>query len=135
MLLLLTGLAAVVAGQMVPPLFAAGALAAALFVAVAVWSPPTALYVLVVYAELAAGLVKILAGGSYVAAALVDAMAVVVLVTAVARYGLPSLRTALDKLIVLFIVLVPLMALLNPAAPGGLQLAGGIRTLVLYLPF
>ena len=48
---------------------------------------------------------------------------------------MPTLRTALDKLMVLFIPLVLLMAVLNPAAPGGLQLAGGIRTLILYLPF
>jgi len=108
---------------------------AASFVAVAAWSPRVALYVLVVYAEVVAGLVKILAGGSYVAAGVVDVAAVVVLAAAFVRFGLPVLRTPLDKLMLLFVVLVPVMALLNPAAPGGLQLAGGMRTLILYLPF
>jgi hypothetical protein len=135
MLLLLTGMAAILAGSTLPTLYAAAGLAGAAFVGVVAWSPRVGLYLLAVYAEVAAGFVKILAGGSYLAAGLVDVMSVVVLVAAVIHFGRPSLRTALDKLIVLFILLVPLMAVLNPAAPGGLQLAGGIRTLILYLPF
>jgi hypothetical protein len=135
LLLVLTALAAILAGTAVPPLYAAAAVVAATFVAVAAWSPRLGLYVLVVYAEIVAGLVKILAGGSYVAAGVVDVASLVVLTAAFLRFGLPALRTVLDKLILLFVVLVPLMAVLNPAAPGGLQLAGGIRTLILYLPF
>jgi hypothetical protein len=135
MLLLFTGLGAVIAGTTMPTLYAAGGLAAAAFMGVAAWSPRYGLYLLVVYAELAAGFVKILAGGSYLAAAVVDLMSLLVLVAAVIQFGIPTLRTALDKLVVLFIPLVLLMAVLNPAAPGGLQLAGGIRTLILYLPF
>ena len=88
----------------------------------AAWSPRYGLYLLVVYAELAAGFVKILAGGSYLAAAVVDLMSLLVLVAAVIQFGIPTLRTALDKLVVLFIPLVLLMAVLNPAAPGGLRL-------------
>src|SRR5262249_51631682 len=118
-----------------PVQVAAGAALGATFIVYAFWTPRAAFMVLLVYAEILSGFVKILASGSATAAAIADVMAVVVLVAALARYGLPSIRTSLAKLILAYLLLVPLLALLNPAAPHGVQLAGGVRTLVLYLPF
>jgi hypothetical protein len=98
-------------------------------------SPQLGLLVLVCYVEIVAGLVKNWTGGSTLAAASVDGLALVLLAAGLVRFGVPAVRTTLDRLLLLFVVLVLVMAVANPNSPHGLQLLGGVRTLALYVPF
>jgi len=134
-LLVLTAIAVLMAGTHIPSKWALAVLLGAGFVALAAARPREALMATVLYAEVVAGLVKNIEQGSTASAAIPDAMAAIVLVAAVARFGVVWPKTTLDWLVALFIALVVLMALVNPAAPHGVQLLGGVRTLVLYLPF
>lgn len=134
-LLVLAAIAVLTVGTHIPGKWSLAVLLAAGFVALAAARPREALMATVLYAEVVAGLVKNFEQGSTASAAIPDVMAVIVLLAAVARFGVEWPRTALDWLVALFVVLVVLMAVVNPAAPHGVQLLGGVRTLILYLPF
>src|SRR5262249_37895341 len=111
------------------PLFAC-----CVFVATIRW-PLFVVFGLVTFDATVEQLLKIYHPGSATVPAVSDALAVVALCALAVKYGLPKPRTFLDVVIMAFVSLVALMALLNPLAPHGLQLAGGVRTLALYPVF
>jgi hypothetical protein len=94
--------------------------------------PVSATLGLIAFDSTVAQLLKIYRPGSTVVTALSDVLAAILLIALAVIYGRPRIASFLDVMVAAFVGLVAVMALLNPVAPHGTQLAAGVRTLALY---
>jgi hypothetical protein len=97
--------------------------------------PTGATTALLVFDATAAPLLKIYFPGSTAVPAASDVLAVCLILALASRFGIPKVYSLLDVLVSIFIALVFVTAVMNPLAPRGLQLVGGVRTLALYPVF
>jgi O-antigen ligase len=114
------------------PNVAAGLLGFGAFAYLTAARPGLAVAVLIFYGGVVSGFLKTYAPNSTVVVASADALAAVLIVVSLWKGRLHRPFSAIHYVVGAFVLLVLGLGVLNPLAPHGLQLIGGVRTEILY---